>query len=725
MNKLLKKKKIEKAGLIGLICSIILVMGISYAVWDYVFIGNANIITTGNISLDLLESNTNIITIENALPMSDNTGKAQTDTFDFAVTSKTKQSIDIGYSIILEKLTVDSGYTSLEDGDIKLYLTNFTGTELLEPVTINRIKDKVIYENTHTHDSSHETIQDKFKLRVWIDENVDASDWNAETKLQYKFRIGVRENKEVHLHGLLYNIVADGAELDTNVDFKTAPTGHNKKYTFSSTKDDKYPVHYYRGEVDNNFVKFGGFCWRAVRTTSTGGTKLIYSGAPEEKFEMINLPQSDYTIVTNNGWTFDSSDNSWNSELTENGGSNILDVSLPKGSYTVKVVGSSTPTTGGSIYIIKDSKSLYSYSISNSDSFDKTYNLENSSDSDVVEFRFVGGGDMSNGPIVIKIQVQSSNSLGIGCPVNGSSTQIDSLRIPGDSQAYIGYMYGTVYKDKFEEPISGSKFGKSFTYNDGTYTLTDTVIIVDNTHHYTCNNASGTCSTVRYYYYSSGGYHHYIDLTGGEGAQDALRKMQVNSTDSKIKTKIDSWYANNMISYTNKLEDTPWCNDRSMQTTTNGWYENGKLNEFIYYGSNGRVGTVYNSINPTFMPSLNCPNKNDAFTVSDTAKGNGALDYPIALLTADELTMAGSGTSGYSDTSYLNTNQYPMSLSPHSFQCGENSSEDCDLYFFSIRSDGRLSSLTISLSIRPSISLKVGTIVKDGSGTYDDPMIVE
>ena len=521
---------------------------------------------------------------------------------------------------------------------------------------------------------------------------------------------------------LLYDIVADGAELDTNVDFSAAPTGHNKKFTFASTKDDDYPVHYYRGEVDNNFVKFGGFCWRAVRTTSTGGTKLIYSGVPEEKFEIINLQQSDYTIVTNNGWTFDSSDNSWNITITESGNKEIS-FNVPNGTYTMKVTGTTGSSSGGSWTFYKDGNYVSGSSGGGGQAINSSYTYENLTSSNVVKFGY-SGSSTSESPIVFKLQMQTKGeSLGEGCPESGAATQLSSksaFNTNYNSPAYVGYMYGTVYTYTNAAATGGPLFGSSFTYNNGTYTLTDTTTTKDNTHHYTCNNTSGTCSTIRYYYYIGGGNNYYIELTNGKSVSDALEEMQTNTTDSTIKTAIDTWYSNNMISYTNKLEDAPWCNDRSMQTTTNGWNENGSLSEDLYYGANGRVGDEHDSI----KPSLNCPNKNDAFTVSDTTKGNGKLTYPIALLTADELTMAGSGNPGYSASSYLNTNQDWWSLSPIYFYYGGT---DYCSGEFAPDSYGRLRGAFVrsTVGVRPSLSLKVGTIVKDGDGTYMNPMIVE
>ena len=44
----------------------------------------------------------------------------------------------------------------------------------------------------------------------------------------------------------------------------------------------KNPVYYYRGDVNNNNVKFANYCWKIVRTTSAGGIKMIYNGLPDE-----------------------------------------------------------------------------------------------------------------------------------------------------------------------------------------------------------------------------------------------------------------------------------------------------------------------------------------------------------------------------------------------------------------------------------------------------------
>ena len=61
----------------------------------------------------------------------------------------------------------------------------------------------------------------------------------------------------------------------------TQDSGDNGQgvYTRVGTENDTYPIYYYRGtqSLSNNVV-FGGFCWKIIRTTATGGIRMIYNG---------------------------------------------------------------------------------------------------------------------------------------------------------------------------------------------------------------------------------------------------------------------------------------------------------------------------------------------------------------------------------------------------------------------------------------------------------------
>ena len=108
----------------------------------------------------------------------------------------------------------------------------------------------------------------------------------------------------------LYRIMARDSVLDdTSSTYVTNSSGINLGqissdtngkgiYEMASTKNDTYPIYYYRGAVTNNNVKFAGFCWKAIRTTDTGGVKLIYNGEPDGSGNCTNTTGSNTQIGT-------------------------------------------------------------------------------------------------------------------------------------------------------------------------------------------------------------------------------------------------------------------------------------------------------------------------------------------------------------------------------------------------------------------------------------------
>ena len=78
----------------------------------------------------------------------------------------------------------------------------------------------------------------------------------------------------------LYDYIESNADTTTQIDFNKSSEQDNTNGIYM-TYDSYYakPVYYYRGNVDNRII-FANFCWRIVRTTGTGGVKLIYDGVP-------------------------------------------------------------------------------------------------------------------------------------------------------------------------------------------------------------------------------------------------------------------------------------------------------------------------------------------------------------------------------------------------------------------------------------------------------------
>ena len=183
-----------------------------------------------------------------------------------------------------------------------------------------------------------------------------------------------------------------------------------------------------------------------------------------------------------------------------------------------------------------------------------------------------------------------------------------------------------------------------------------------------------------------------IDQNSDISRYNATHKNRNNST---IKSAIDSWYRSNMTSYTSDLEDAIWCNDRS------------KSSSYLGYGN---WTTYYKAYNRS-TPSLTCTNANDRFTVS-TSNGNGALTYPVGLLTYDEYVLAGRTTG------YLNSGSEWWTLTPYAYVASVSGSQARNYVGTSYYAVGT------SKGVRPAIVLKYGAKRTSGSGTTSDPFVV-
>ena len=410
----------------------------------------------------------------------------------------------------------------------------------------------------------------------------------------------------------LYNKLAKNAVLDdrastyvtssNGIDFSQISSDTNGKgiYEIASTKNDTYPIYYYRGAADNN-VKFGGFCWKAIRTTDTGGVKMIYNGEPDQDGYCTNTTGTDTQIGTSK------------------------------------------------------------------------YNTNYTSIADV------------------------------------------------------GYMYGTrYYSSKKEGSVldTAYMYGNDVTYSNGTYTLIDTMTSSGdwssdystlNNNHYTCFSNGTTCSSVYFIFQTGTTFANYITLTNGKKVEDALDEMFTNTTNSTAKTTIDNWYNSNLSNYTNYIEDTIYCNDRSI-SNLGGFNPDGgntpNSSSFLYFSSDTRKDN--------YIPSLECSRMQDRFTVS-SSKGNGALTYPVGLITSDEVMYAGgkTGTSNSNTTYYLYTNLIYWTISPNDYRGSY-------AYVNSMEKNGCFgeSGAYFTYGLRPVISISSNASMSSGDGTATNPYVI-
>ena len=288
---------------------------------------------------------------------------------------------------------------------------------------------------------------------------------------------------------------------------------------------------------------------------------------------------------------------------------------------------------------------------------------------------------------------------------------------------YEGYKYnedfelhennGTTGYDWFTN-TSKYNYGTGYTFDASTkkFTLTGTIkqLTWKDNHDeivksqlYSCLNTS--CNVV----YKVTGYQNDTRMTVKpiSYSSKSLATAQTNNTNSAIKTTIDNWYKNNLTAYTSKLADETFCNDRSISSGT-GY----KTDSYTFYES-------YNRNVNRRAPSLKCAQANDKFKVSNAS---AKLEYPVALITADELAMAGGVYNTSNTNYYLYNGQYQWSLSPGLFYAYRSTA-----YVWHVSSSGSLDpwhGVTSSFGVRPVINLKLDTQITKGDGTALNPYVV-
>lgn len=292
---------------------------------------------------------------------------------------------------------------------------------------------------------------------------------------------------ELKKNAVMDNEASDFVTSETGIDFSEVSSDTNGKglYILSSSKDETYPIVYYRGNISNNHIIYAGYCWQIIRTTDTGGIKVLYAGVPND-------------------------------------------------------------------------------------------------------------GKCNN----------EKENLTIG-------------------------------KTQYNDSNVDKKYGWMYNLSDG----------------------------------------------------------DVNETDSTAKIYLDNWFKNNMLDYVKELEDTIWCNDRTLvdgEFDTRTRLENGK-------------------------PTLECRNKDDSFTVFSD-KGNKKLTYPTAIINADELTYAGEVLKKTQVNTFVNISYSYWSMTPYtnSKNMYPNSKGMLNMYTF-----------TYNAAIRPMISLRNTASFIKGNGTKDNPYIID
>ena len=221
----------------------------------------------------------------------------------------------------------------------------------------------------------------------------------------------------------------------------------------------------------------------------------------------------------------------------------------------------------------------------------------------------------------------------------------------------------------------------------------------------------------------------YVGYMYGTAGSTTYEATHSNTNDSTIKTVLDNWYVTNIknAGYGDYVADAIYCNDRKIATNSDLYTALGATGtgtgigtSVTIYGFWDRVALdLDNETCESITPTLLCSQANDKFTVNSTI-GNGALTYPIGLITDDEIAYAGGyiylGDNYANDEMYLYDSNGYWTMSPFGFGVGNA--------YGGLGYKGALYidyfNVNYSLGVRPVISLSSNAI-KYGVGTSTNP----
>ena len=372
------------------------------------------------------------------------------------------------------------------------------------------------------------------------------------------------------------------------------------------------------------------------------------------------------------------------------------------------------------------------------DPYDSLEDCKNFSDSDNCVELARAGKDMYwrivriNGDGTVRVIYDGTSAHTNGESSTDGQIGMSAFNHDTDDNMYIGYMYGN--RDAIVEATSSSNstsFGntdtyyiaKEYTYDaiTGRFTLKNPIAVLgsamtsDYVGYYTFGSRS---SDISYSY-----VYKIFEVTAGDSRADvkygyvrygtsSKEVAQTNTNDSAIKTYLDNWYKTNISGTENEqyLADNIFCNDRSISAGKPSGYTN------LEYGTETTAYRWYYFANSSYNSKvmLTCPQQNDAFTVSDTTNGNGALTYPIGLITTDEVILAG-GWNAKNNGYYLYSGLWYWVSSPNYF--------DRIAFVMRVFSDGNASyglAVNNDAWVRPVLNLSPD-ILQNGDGSMENP----
>ena len=243
---------------------LVVVLSVSLAYFTAQIIGKGKDVSVTSANLQIVFTDS-----DGALTETDiEPGWSATKTFTIKNDTKTEYK----YNIVIKDLLntfVTEGYlqykiTSTNDG--------YNMTEFKDIPKSSTPKDTILAYSVVIPNGVTQSYTIEFKYAN--DESVDQSD---DMGKKLSGTLFITEGTEDPNKTLLTQLLADKSTVLTRTDFSTVLTTDNTNTLYTSTEDSK-TVYYFAGNATDNWVQFGGYYWRIIRTNSDGGVRLLYHG---------------------------------------------------------------------------------------------------------------------------------------------------------------------------------------------------------------------------------------------------------------------------------------------------------------------------------------------------------------------------------------------------------------------------------------------------------------
>ena len=652
---------------VSLVLIVLLGIGVSYSMWNITTSQDtANTVYTKCFDVSIT-SQKNSIALENAYPITDEQGKKLT-AFSFTITNTC--DIFASYTVNLESLkgtTLNSNFLKVMLNNEELKLLN--SYETTDTVNTGSIESHILAKGSLGSGDSED-----YTLRLWIDYDTTLEDLDNEIKT-FKSKIVVKAQPST------WNPLKEGyTTLHDAIlanEYQTTPAIAKTKIANKQEVDLSQTA-----PVIKWIEKTGS-------TTTLKSTKPA-STAIKSDDQTSNLTENDTKIALFTTKTFDS---------------DTARYSLSNPVYV-------DPTT---IDFNGDTKYYFQTESVEYNQLNKKLNVSRGW-GDITIYQVIGatkttGTTMWNNVTYDSITYQLS-------AVTLTETELETDK--SDKGLYQGTDdYGTTYYYRGNVKSNNVYFAGYYWQivrinGDGSIRLI---------YNGSVKNATGSAQSINnrtYQFNSKYNAPAYVGYMYGDPDATTFAEVHANTNDSPIKTAVDSWYKTNIADkgYSQYISTAVgFCGDRSSYTNNGGSGGDGvQTDKDTNFGPYGRY--LANTAQFT------CPEPaRDLYTTTDSSIGNKVLTYPVGLITYDEMVFAGMDNRHINKLSWIYSTQHIWTMSPSHFRA--TSGGAVEWYENSAGSLRPWNWVANSFGARPVINLKADVKISGGTGTANEPFVVE